>query len=61
MDWNCDRSSMQKEKFFLYIPFDQEISQPFLDKLGKDLPILPCVYFKKIEEINEGNFNRNYP
>ena len=52
--WPMTGFSIQKTKYSLYLKFDQERSQQFLDKLGKHSAGVSCVYINKLEDINEG-------
>lgn len=46
--------SIQKARFSLYLKFDKEISQQFLDRIGKYKAGVSCVYVNKLADIDEG-------
>lgn len=45
--------SIQKARFSLYLKFDQDISQKFLDRIGKYKAGVSCVYVNKLADIDE--------
>lgn len=51
--WPMTGFSIQKARFSLYLKFDQEVSQQFLDKIGKYKAGVSCVYVNKLADINE--------
>lgn len=52
--WPMTGFSIQKALFSLYLKFDQEISQKFLDRIGKYKAGVSCVYINKLADIDEG-------
>ena len=52
--WPMTGFSIQKARFSLYLKFDQEISQKFLDRIGKYKAGVSCVYINKLADIDEG-------
>lgn len=45
--------STQKARFSLYLKFDQELSQQFLDRISKYKAGVSCVYVNKLVDIDE--------
>lgn len=52
--WPMTGFSIQKARFSLYLKFDKEISQQFLDRIGKYKAGVSCVYVNKLADIDEG-------
>lgn len=52
--WPMTGFSIQKARFSLYLKFDQDVSQQFLDKIGKYKAGVSCVYVNKLADIDEG-------
>ncbi|GMR70057.1 hypothetical protein NUITMVRA1_07330 [Aerococcus viridans] len=52
--WPMTGFSIQKARFSLYLKFDQEVSQQFLDRIGKYKAGVSCVYVNKLADIDEG-------
>lgn len=51
--WPMTGFSIQKARFSLYLKFDQDISQKFLDRIGKYKAGVSCVYVNKLADIDE--------
>lgn len=51
--WPMTGFSIQKAKFSLYLKYDQNESNEYLEKLGKHKAGVSCVYVNKLADIDE--------
>ncbi|OYQ67617.1 DUF1801 domain-containing protein [Aerococcus sp. 1KP-2016] len=51
--WPITGFSIQKARFSLYLKYDQDESQIFLDQIGKYKAGVSCVYVNKLQDIDE--------
>ncbi|RPA58918.1 DUF1801 domain-containing protein [Aerococcus agrisoli] len=51
--WPITGFSIQKARFSLYLKYDQEESQVYLDQIGKYKAGVSCVYVNKLQDIDQ--------